>query len=355
MKRELLEVYVCPVSHSRLSVSGAGPAKSEEITEGELASEAGQHYQVRQGVPIFLPSTMLTQMERETQAEYDASAEQKYDAAVEWQFRSFYENEDDVRERMIDLLHLTPDAKVLEIGSGTGRDSFRIARKLSEQGEFFVQDLSEQMIFKTRERLAAEGEKLGFSASINYFVSTARFLPFADGFFDAVFHFGGFNNFSEPKKTLGEMTRIVKKDGRVVFGDEALPPWLEGTEFGEMIITNNPLFKHKVPLECLPENAREVTLRWILGGCFYLFDFKVGDGPPSVDMDLPHKGWRGGTMRTRYYGQLEGVTPEAKKMAIEAARARGVSVHEWLDSLIRSATKSALGRGSDGGPEDANK
>jgi SAM-dependent methyltransferase len=241
---------------------------------------------------------------------------------------------------MIDLLHLTPDAKVLEIGSGTGRDSFRIARKLGEQGEFFVQDLSEQMVLKTRERLEAERGKLALSAKIDYFVSTARFLPFPKGFFDAVFHFGGFNNFSEPKKTLAEMTRIVKQSGRVVFGDEALPPWLDGTEFGEMIITNNPLFKHKVPLEYLPLNAREVTLRWVLGGCFYLIEFKVGDGPPPADIDLPHKGWRGGTMRTRYYGRLEGVTPEARQMAIEAAKTQGVSVHEWLDSVVRKAARS---------------
>jgi ubiquinone/menaquinone biosynthesis C-methylase UbiE len=349
MKRELLEVYVCPVSHSRLSLSGSGPTESEEITEGELLSEASHHYSVKQGVPVFLPTAMLSEAERETQADYDASAEQKYDAAVDWLFRSFYEKEDEVRERMIDLLRLIPGSRVLEIGSGTGRDSFRIAGKLGEQGKFFVQDLSEQMVFKTRERLEAESAKLGFSSSIDYFVSTARFLPFPDGFFDAVFHFGGFNNFSEPKTTLAEMTRIVKQDGRVVFGDEALPPWLEGTEFGEMIVTNNPLFKHKAPLEYLPQNARDVTLRWVLGGCFYLIDFKVGDGPPPADMDLPHKGWRGGTMRTRYYGRLEGVTPEARQMAIEAAKARGISVHEWLDALVRSKAKSDLENSEDAG------
>ena len=203
------------------------------------------------------------------------------------------------------------------------------------------------MVLKTRERLEAENAKLGLSSSINYFVSTARSLPFPSGFFDSVFHFGGFNNFSEPKKTLAEMTRIVKQGGRVVFGDEALPPWLEGTEFGELIVTNNPLFKHKAPLDCLPENAREVTLRWILGGCFYLFDFKVGDGPPPVDIDLPHKGWRGGTMRTRYYGRLEGVTPEARDLAIAAARSKGVSVHEWLDTLVKNNAQA--GSGSDPG------
>jgi ubiquinone/menaquinone biosynthesis C-methylase UbiE len=345
MKRELLEVYVCPLSYSRLSVSGTG---TEEIIEGELVSETGSRYSVHHGVPQFLPSALLSATEQETQAEYDATAEQKYDAAVDWLFRSFYENEDDVREQMIDLLRLTPDAKVLEIGSGTGRDSFRIARKLCEQGEFFVQDLSEQMVLKTRDRLEAESRRLGLTPKIHYFVSTARFLPFPDGFFDAVFHFGGFNNFTDPKKTLAEITRIVKQGGRVVFGDESLPPWLRGTEFGEMIVTNNPLFKHTVPLECLPLNAREVTLRWVLGGCFYLIDFKVGDGPPPVDIDLPHKGWRGGTIRTRYYGRLEGVTPEAREMAIEAAKAQGVSVHEWLDSLVRKAveTDRAKGRGA---------
>jgi len=331
-------VYICPVSHSALEFSQAAAAGSEGLSEGELVSDFGQRYAVRQGIPVFVTPSMLSESERATQTEYDASAAQKYDAAVDWQFRSFYENEDEVREGMIDLLLLKPDSRVLEIGSGTGRDSFRIARKLGERGEFFVQDLSEQMVFKTRERLEAAQEQT--RPQIDYFVSTARLLPFADGFFDAVFHFGGFNNFSEPKTALAEMTRVVKPDGRVVFGDEALPPWLEGTEFGEILVTNNPLFRNKVPLQCLPQNAREVTLRWIFGGCFYLIDFKVGDGPPPIDLDLPHQGWRGGTMRTRYYGRLEGVTPEARQMAIDAARAQGISLHEWLDRLVRRAAKS---------------
>jgi len=343
MRQELLNAYVCPVSRTRLTVTKAAAHEEEEIVEGELVSEAGHHYPVRRGLPILLPAELLSEAEAETQADYDAVADQKYDAAVNWLFRSFYENEDEVREAMIDLLRLKPGARVLEIGSGTGRDSFRIARKLGEKGHFFVQDLSEQMVLKTRARLKAESEKLGLSANIDCFVSTARFLPFQDGFFDAVFHFGGFNNFSEPKKTLGEITRIVKKGGRVVIGDESLPPWLADTEFGEMIITNNPLFKHKAPLESMPVNARDVTVRWILGGCFYLIDFEVGEGFPPVEMDLPHQGWRGGTLRTRYYGRLEGVTPQVREMAIEAAKAKGVSLHEWLDTLVRKAAKSDLG------------
>jgi ubiquinone/menaquinone biosynthesis C-methylase UbiE len=340
MNTKLVELYVCPVSHSRLSVSASKSGNDEEIIDGQLTTKTGHRYEIRGGLPLFLPSGKLSEAERATQGEYDASADEKYDAAVDWLFKSFRENEDTVREQMIDLLQLAPSAKVLEIGSGTGRDSFRIAQRLGKEGRFFVQDLSEQMVLKTRERVESHNRKSRLSAQISYFVGTARYLPFSDGFFDAVFHFGGFNNFSEPKKTLAEMTRITRQGGKVVFGDESLPPWLEGTEFGEMMITNNPLFKHKAPLECLPINAREVTLRWILGGCFYLIDFKVGDGPPPVELDLPHKGWRGGTLRTRYYGQLEGVTPEAREMAIAAAKKRGVSVHEWLDSLVRKAAST---------------
>ena len=331
MRRSLVDVYRCPVTHEGLALEGANG--SDEVEQAELVAPSGTRYAVREGVPVFVPEQGLTEEERATQVDYDESASEKYDAAVDWQFRVFYEDEDVVREGMVDLLRLPPDAKVLEIGCGTGRDSFRIARRLGLGGIFFVQDLSEQMVLKARERL--QGEDNHGEGELAYFVSTARLLPFPDGYFDAVFHFGGFNNFSEPTRTLGEITRVVRTGGRVVVGDEAVPPWLREHDFGRMLIENNPLFAHTVPLEHLPTNARDVTLRWVIGGCFYLIDYEVGDGPPPVDLDLPHKGWRGGTIRTRYFGRLEGVTPEARELAVAAARARGVSVHEWLEDLVR--------------------
>jgi len=73
-----------------------------------------------------------------------------------------------------------------------------------------------------------------------------------------------------------------------------------------------------------------------------LIEFRVGNGPPPINLDLPHKGRRGGTMRTRYYGQLEGVSMEAKEMAQKAAEKKGVSLHEWLDQLVRSASQKDL-------------
>ena len=98
---------------------------------------------------------------------------------------------------------------------------------------------------------------------------------------------------------------------------------------------NNPLCEAQAPLQKLPENARDVNLNYIIGGTFYLISFTVGTGPPTIDLDLHHQGVRGGSLRTRYFGELEGVTVEAKRMAIEAAKTSGKSLHAWLDEAVR--------------------
>jgi len=82
-----------------------------------------------------------------------------------------------------------------------------------------------------------------------------------------------FNDFSEPNKTLAKMTCIVKANGRVVFGDESLPPWLCGTEFSEIITTNNPLSRNRFPVDCFPESVRDVRLRWIWGAAITCSSF----------------------------------------------------------------------------------
>ena len=45
--------------------------------------------------------------------------------------------------------------------------------------------------------------------------------------------------------TADEVTRA---GGRVLIGDEAVAPWLKGTEFEGIVTTNNPLFKADAPL-----------------------------------------------------------------------------------------------------------
>lgn len=55
-----------------------------------------------------------------------------------------------------------------------------------------------------------------------------------------------------------------------------------------------------------------------------------------VYMDVPHIGKRGGggSMRTRYFGKLEGVKEETLNFAIEEASRQGMSIHDWLEKII---------------------
>jgi ubiquinone/menaquinone biosynthesis C-methylase UbiE len=336
MRPEHLTHYRCPQSGSPLRL--VDPViEAAHVVSGSLVSSEGRAYRIESGVIDFMASAELSPLEVRTQAEYDRVADGIYDTAVDWQFAAMREDEDAVRESMVDMLGLTPGARVLEIGCGTGRDSFRIARRLDRTGYLHMQDLSSGMVHacvRTMNRVRGEHR---VACDVDYSVSSGAALPFTDGVFDAVFHFGGFNQFGDLKASAAEMARVARTRGRIVVGDEAVAPWLKGTEFDAIVTTNNALFKAEVPLDALPEGARDVVVRWIIGNCFYVIGFTKGDGPPPLDLDLLHQGWRGGTMRTRYFGVLEGVTPETKALVRDAAARAGLSVHEWLDRIVRAA------------------
>ena len=56
-----------------------------------------------------------------------------------------------------------------------------------------------------------------------------------------------------------------------------------------------------------------------------------------MDIDVPHKGIRGGSMRKRYFGQLEGIAPELKEKVGLAASTAGTSVSAWVERVIIKA------------------
>ena len=337
MKSSALEIYRCPQTREQLTVkvkAGTG----DSVTEGELISPAGYVFPVSRGLVDFSSAEKLSPIDLSARDAYDFQAGDIYDNSLEWLWKAFHEDEMQVRSTMLDCLDIGPGQSILEIGCGTGRDSLLIAKRMVG-GELYLQDISRKMLdicATNLQDLPAEGPQVEISQSV-----THR-LPFKDAAFDRVFHFGGVNDFSDIAGTFQEIARVVRPGGKVVIGDESLAPWLRNTEFGKVVINNNRLLDANVPLAYLPASAEAVSLRYIIKNTFYFIAFTVGKGPPEVDFDLPHKGRRGGTMRTRYYGQLEGVTPEAKNLALEAAKATGKSVHDWLDALVRERAASDL-------------
>jgi SAM-dependent methyltransferase len=211
-----------------------------------------------------------------------------------------------------------------------------LAARLGDQGRLYLQELSPRLLKKAVEKLHAKG----IGAEIS--VANGSYLPFADSTFDAAHHFGGINTFADIPRCLAELARVVKPGGKVVIGDEGLGPWLRNTKMGRIMTNSNPLLKCEPPTHALPPTAGDVRLEYIMMGAFYIIEFTVAESPPVPDYHMKIPSARGGSHWTRFHGNLEGVSDEAKKLADEARRKSGKSMHDWLDEVVRQAATEQL-------------
>jgi len=321
-------VYLCPITRQPLTKQG-----------NTLVSEAGTVYELLScalgsDIPVFISSDQLIGGDVISRAMYAKNdAEESYDNFLSWLFATFDQDEEAFRLSLIKRLGIKPGDKVLVTGCGLGDDLKFLYPLLGEKGELYAQDLSDLMVAAASRRMA---ERFPDSKNLHFSVSNASALPFPDGYFDATYHFGGINLFSDIATAIAEMARVTKEGGRVLVGDEGVAPWLKGKEFGKIAICNNALWACEAPLNFIPECSRDVNLSWVLGNCFYVVDFTVARQLPFMNIDLVHKGTRGGSMRTRYFGQLEGVDPELKEQVKKASSAAGKSVSQWVDEALRS-------------------
>lgn len=329
MRESELGLYVCPSTRKMLHFTEL-PDANGELLSGTLESECGLTYRISEGIPDLTFPPQLPEKDAHARSFYDGRGD-SYDANLHLTFKTHGEDEQALRNKFIDALELTPSSRVLEVACGTGRDSQIIAQRLDESGQLCLTDISMGMLSRCEKRLAS------VSVPTSYALSNSSYLPYPDRYFDAVYSFGGLGEFSDIRKSLSEMVRVSKIGAKIVVGDESMPPWLRDTEFSKILTTTNPQFQAHVPLGDIPVDARDVCLRWVIGGVFYLLDFRVGDGEPTGDFDFDIPGPRGGTLRTRYLGQLEAVTPETKRLAEQARDIRGVSMHKWLEDVVRQA------------------
>lgn len=281
-------------------------------------------------IQTFFDLEDLGPSDKESYQWYESNADD-YDQNVGLTFKSLGVGDEFIhRAKMWDKLRIRGGHRILEIGAGTGRDSAGIASRMGVSGELHVTDVYREMLFDARRKMAEVKSlpKIYFSAV------DAHKLPFQDQYFDSVFHFGGLNTFSNPRLALSEWVRVTKDGGRVVFGDESIPGWLRNFEKMRAIHNSNPLFLFDPPLESIPAEARELTLEYLFGDGFYSISFTVSREEPGGDIDFAIPGLRGGTLRTRLTGSLEGVGPDQKKRLYKHATKTGASVHDILVNLI---------------------
>ena len=258
---------------------------------------------------------------------YNAPASTEiYRNFLDWLFLSFNETEEEFRIKILKHLNLSKGDKVLITSVGLGDDISIIQKIIGSTGEIHAQDISKSMVLLAEQKNTDD--------NVIFSISNGNSLPYVDNYFDSVFHFGGINLFGDTRKAIAELTRVCKIGGRVVFGDESIAPHLRGTEYAKVAINNNKLWEVETPLNLLPYNANDIQLNYILGNCFYVISFTNDNGFPYMNIDIEHKGLRGGSARTRYYGQIEGVTEVTKKKLIDKARESKTSVHNLLETII---------------------
>jgi len=336
MKIENLKNYRCPISGDKLEIDKSSMIIEDKIIEGILLSKnIKRKYFIKNGCIDFI--TPEQEIKGAAFArKYYSEIDKTYDENVHITFELYNENELDIRNRMIDLLELKPKYKVLEVSAGTGKDSEIIASRLNKDGGLWLLDISPDMLAYNMERMK------NVEIPVEHVVASACALPFIDNSFDALYCFAGVGHFPDLPMGLKEMARVVKPGGKVVFCEKNVPEWLRETEYGKICINNNSMFADTVPLRYIPVEARNVGVRWINGNVHYVFDYTVGIGEPKGNFDMEIPGVRGGSFNTRYYGKMEGITSETKKLAFEAQKRTGKSMHKWLDDLIRKEAEILL-------------
>jgi ubiquinone/menaquinone biosynthesis C-methylase UbiE/uncharacterized protein YbaR (Trm112 family) len=337
MKIENLEKYRCPISREKLELDESSKIEDNKVLEGVLhAVKSNKRYFIREGCVDFITPEQEIKGAAFARKYYSEIAK-TYDENVHITFELYKENELEIRNRMINLLELKPNFKVLEVSAGTGKDSEIIASKLNNEGGLWLLDISPDMLAYNMQKL-----KTVTNTSTEHVVASACAIPFAENSFDALYCFAGVGHFPDISKGLSEMARVVKVGGKVVFCEKNVPEWLRETEYGKVCINNNPMFADPVPLKHIPVEARNVGVRWINGNVHYVFDYTVGEGEPQGNFDMEIPGERGGSFNSRYYGKLEGVSVETKKKAIQAQKLSGKSMHKWLDEIISKEAEKLL-------------
>lgn len=117
----------------------------------------------------------------------------------------------EIYKKLIELVELNGNEKVLDIGCGPGNLDLMIAEILGE-GSIYGIDISPKMIKIARKKAKARGY------NIDYRVGNSTKLPYENEEIDVVFTCLVYHhlNYEEKSQTLKEIYRLLKQNGRYI-------------------------------------------------------------------------------------------------------------------------------------------
>lgn len=112
-------------------------------------------------------------------------------------------------ETAINLITLSPGAKILDAGCGTGNFSIKLAKK-----GYLVTgiDISSDMLKIGWEKCRSK------NLNIDFITMDIEKLDFPDNFFDAAFSMAAFEFIADPESAYWELYRVVKPGGQILIG-----------------------------------------------------------------------------------------------------------------------------------------
>ena len=113
-----------------------------------------------------------------------------------------------------DLAHIQRGEIVVDLGSGSGMDSFLAARQVAESGRVIGIDMTDAQLAKAR----GLGDTYGFS-NAEFVDARIEELPLPDAFADVVISNGVINLAPDKTAVFAEAARVLRRGGRLALAD----------------------------------------------------------------------------------------------------------------------------------------
>lgn len=116
------------------------------------------------------------------------------------------------KRHTIELSGIRPGNVVLDLAGGTGDLTKQFSKRVGKTGKVVLADINESMVRVGRDRLT----DLGIIGNVDYVISNAEALNYADNTFDLVTIAFGLRNVTNKDQALAEIYRVLKPGGQLM-------------------------------------------------------------------------------------------------------------------------------------------